>query len=966
MTSDVNDPAEQVRRLNELVGGHYRRGEFDKAIALNKVVLKIIHDAGGAESPVAAEAWRSQARLLGLAGRRAEQVAALGQIVSVERAIDQSGSRRLIDALSNLGAQAEAIDDLGTAADSFREAAKQARERFGTEHSAYALSINNLAGLYDRTGDLVEAERLFKAAQQIWSEQDPDDRFLARSLDSLGALYYRRSDYLLAFETFQRAESLWTTIDGSLGERATNLNNQAAVIQDLSRRGSGQAAERHGELAEQLREQVLDLYRQPGADDPQRFAEALDSLGVLHLEMGRLQQAEDEITEANALLGELLGRDSSGFARSLRNLALLKFVRGLPKEGRELLDRASRITDREFSAVFALSSDRQRLALVASRQFLLDVDLSVLLSYFADDPAVVRSTFDTVLRRKGLATEALVLQRESVRRGRRPELVPQPDERDATKRQLARLLLAPVRPGEAAERENQLSDLSRRIEDQEIVLSKSFPGIAEETGPGGDEHQRIAATMPSSAALVEFVRMRAFDFQAATYVGSPWRGDRYLAFVLTPSPPEVGFVDLGEAAEIDKLVSAFRAAITGRVDLPDGRGSDDQPVQGADSDQVLRSALLDVFRGYPTDGDGAAYDTTAGTALRKAVLDPLLPHLGGRTRVILSPDSTLALFPFEALTLDDDSFAVDEFALSYVSVGRDILRRAGDQALRDPSGTTQPVVLADPDFDLAEQPAPIGEKGVPFAQLPGARAEGLMTAAELGVKGLVGPTATKKEVDDLVSPRVLHLATHGFFFASPGLQYDAAKDHLSSPMSNGLDRLARLASASLRSGLALASANTWVHGRPVPAGAGNGILTAEEISSLDLIDTELVVLSACETGLGETQVGEGVFGLRRAFALTGADSLVMSLWRVSDDATRDLMREFYERLRGRSTVSEALRDAQTAIRQTYPHPRHWAAFVSAGEDRPVRVAPADPDPARLGQRAAAGLSATEPGVADPP
>jgi len=945
MTSEAKDPAEQVRRLNAAIRDHYQRGEFHEAVALNDQVLGIIRDAGGGESPVAAEAWRTQAHLLDRAGRRTEVVAALTQVVAVERAIDEPGSRRLIDALNNLGGYAEDHDALGTSADSFREAATLAEERFGTGHTAYALSVNNLAGLYQRTGDLAEAERLFEDAVKVWSEHDADDRFLARSLDSLGAVHYQRGDLLLAFETFQRAESLWVKINGSVNERATNLNNQAAVLQDLSRTGSGPAAERHAELAEQLRRQVLELYGTPvTVEERRRAAEARDRLGVLHLEMGRLAEAEDEIRKANQELGDILigGHEGSGIIPSLRNLALLAFVQGNPKDGRELLDRAGRISDRELRDVFEFSSDRQRLALVASRQFLLDVDLSVLLRYFAGDQAVIRSTFDTVLRRKGLATEVLVLQREIVRRGRRPELVSQLEERDSTKRKYAELLLAPVQPDKEAERQQQLDDMARRLAAQEIDLSKSLPGIVEDTG---DEHRRIAATMPSDAALIEFVRMRAFDFEAATFAGSPWRAGRYVAFVLTPGPPEVSLVDLGGADEIDKLVNAFRAAITGPISHSVDRASDDHPTPSADSDLVLRSALLNVSRGFPADGV-SDYDPTAGTALRRAVLDPLVPHLDGRARLIVAPDSTLALFPFEALTLDDGRFAIDEFAFTYAAVGRDILRRADDQALRNPSKATPPVVIADPDFDLAEQPLLAGEKGAPFRPLPGAREEGLMTAAQLGVDPLLGPTATKKRFGEVASPRVLHLATHGFFFGAPGMvyEYDVIddSDRLSSPLVNGLERLARLANPSLRSGLGLAGVNAWVHGRSVPVEVGNGIMTAEEVSSLDLTDTHLVVLSACETGLGETQVGEGVFGLRRAFALTGAGSLVMSLWRVSDDATRDLMREFYTRLRGDSTVSEALRDAQIANRMHYPHPRDWAAFVSAGEQRAVAVAPSDP------------------------
>ncbi len=135
----------------------------------------------------------------------------------------------------------------------------------------------------------------------------------------------------------------------------------------------------------------------------------------------------------------------------------------------------------------------------------------------------------------------------------------------------------------------------------------------------------------------------------------------------------------------------------------------------------------------------------------------------------------------------------------------------------------------------------------------------------------------------------------------------------------------------LRSGLALAGANTWLKGETLPPEAEDGILTAEDVSGLDLLATELVVLSACETGLGEVQVGEGVFGLRRAFMLAGAKTLVMSLWKVPDKQTQELMSDFYRRILAGEARADALRQAQLAMKQKYPDPYYWGAFICQGD-----------------------------------
>jgi CHAT domain-containing protein len=130
----------------------------------------------------------------------------------------------------------------------------------------------------------------------------------------------------------------------------------------------------------------------------------------------------------------------------------------------------------------------------------------------------------------------------------------------------------------------------------------------------------------------------------------------------------------------------------------------------------------------------------------------------------------------------------------------------------------------------------------------------------------------------------------------------------------------------LRSGLALAGANTWNCRGFLPLEAEDGLLTAEDVSGLNLLDTELVVLSACETGLGEVHVGEGVFGLRRAFVIAGAKVLIMSLWKVPDHPTQELMEEFYRRALNGTPCAIALHEAQCQLKAKYPHPCRCNGF----------------------------------------
>jgi CHAT domain-containing protein len=207
-----------------------------------------------------------------------------------------------------------------------------------------------------------------------------------------------------------------------------------------------------------------------------------------------------------------------------------------------------------------------------------------------------------------------------------------------------------------------------------------------------------------------------------------------------------------------------------------------------------------------------------------------------------------------------------------------------------------------------------------FPRLPGTRAEGERVGRRLGVRPLLSSAALEERVKACSSPRVLHLATHGFFLPDPQRDLNRLGRNLELMDIGAAPGLGRLIgpgmeSPMLRSGLALAGANTFLRGGPLPDEAEDGLLTAEDVTGLDLVDTELVVLSACETGLGAVHVGEGVFGLRRAFIVAGAKTLVMSLWKVPDLATAFLMDRFYDNLLTRGLDRDlALSAAQRATR----------------------------------------------------
>ena len=408
----------------------------------------------------------------------------------------------------------------------------------------------------------------------------------------------------------------------------------------------------------------------------------------------------------------------------------------------------------------------------------------------------------------------------------------------------------------------------------------------------------IQRQIPVDAALIEIVRYQPKHADGSENSSA---SDRYVAYVLSQQGI-TGAVDLGEAAAIDNLTIQLRQSL------------------------VARSASV-------KDSAHQLYQT---------LIAPLDTLLSGQDHLIISPDSQLNLVPFEALVDSQNRYLVESYQISYVSSGRDLLRLQSSRPSRQ-----KPVIIANPDYDSspsersssADDNSLYSINSMPaFSPLPGTLTEAeaivpLMPEATV----LTGAAATEGQLNRLQGPSLLHIATHGFFLSdaiapNPNSLIRGASFDLVDTESATNTELQNSASPLYNSGLVLAGANKRT------SQTEDGILTAMEAVGLDLHGTQLVVLSACETGVGSVSDGEGVYGLRRAFAIAGAESQLMSLWQVDDTGTSELMQLYYQNLiengQGRS---EALRNAQLALLNTgtYGHPYYWSSFIFSGDWKPL-------------------------------
>jgi hypothetical protein len=352
-------------------------------------------------------------------------------------------------------------------------------------------------------------------------------------------------------------------------------------------------------------------------------------------------------------------------------LASLKTVRGHIKEALRLFKQASHIEDRLIGDIFSIGSERERLGYLEN----IYRDYHIFLSFIKQYPSYSRVALDLVLRRKVIGAEALAIQRDAILSNKYPDLIPKLTELRSLRKEIARLTLEGPRLGEDLEKYSKLlANKNAKRDDLEEYLANQIPEIKLENTLSMDNIGAIAKVIPDGAALIELVRFNLFDFHRAV---TKENSACYLAFILFGREADhLHMIDLGDAESIDMMIAAFRRSIIGEASrqlLPIDKE------QGQGSSSIVRT---------PID---------KGFALRAAVFDPLVDALNGRKRLLLALDGDLSTLPFEALPVTKDGRClIDEYFISYLSTGRDMLRSGNGMGRL----SLDPLVAADPDFDF--------------------------------------------------------------------------------------------------------------------------------------------------------------------------------------------------------------------------------------------------------------------------
>jgi CHAT domain-containing protein/tetratricopeptide (TPR) repeat protein len=912
--------------LSELV---IRAGDYEAGYELKQRAREVLAKQWPPTHPNMLNGDINLLALLRAMGRMEEHRVLGEDLLTRLEASSRIGTRQHAWLLLELAMSAQKATDHDMALERARDAALLAAEIGDRE--LLASSLGQVASTLLSLGHVSEAREPLESSIELLRGNEGESRSWALQMHRLGSLLYELGDHEAAADAFRRVAA-WYEPRGYAGSQAAALGGLGVALIRLGREEEALATlnqayalskqsglplrnlasdlsnlglihERRGELeqARQLFQRALDGLAASDRPDPLMQATFLGNLAIVQRRLGDPRDARES---AEQVLEFAPGFETTTRLIALDNLALTWLDLGDSEQAWITLQRDAPRLRAETDALLAASSEPERYQLLDFRLAHLDHVLAVAEQH--GTPAVETGAYEELLHWKGLVGRQLLATRERLAQDLSPELRGVAEELRVRRAELAQHALS----DDPSQVEALRADVAR--------LERELQGMVDLHGSGsGVSFAQLRDALPDDAVVVDFAVHQGYG-RATDDAPITTSGRVVTAFVTRAGATAPERIGLGPVGELEAAVAAHLEGI--------GVGSP------PDDQLAARGRTL----GRPTSPDANT------DRLRELLWEPLAPLVAGATTLIVAPEGALATLPFETLRVGEGRFLIEDFGVVTLSDVGLIARAEGPSGVRLDSL----LVIGDVDYgaraalDEASEPSLL-HAGVNASWTPlpgtGVEAAGVLEThadafgADARRLELRGADATEERLlDELGRFDTVHLATHGYFRPTElASAWDAARS--GAPVIG--DHLAGRR-PGLLSGLVCAGANTPTLGR------ADGYLTAEELGSADLTDLQLVVLSACETGLGRPQAGEGLLGVRRAFLTAGANTVVSSLWSVPDESTARLMQAFYDNLWERGLGrGAALRQAQLQLlehnRRELGHPavQSWGAFVLDGEWR---------------------------------
>lgn len=882
--------------LNNLGVLYLFKSQYEKAEPLILQAKQIREKVFGKESLEYASSTMSLGVLYRDMGEYEKAEPLQQEALLIRKKLLGENSPEYAESLNNLGSLYYFLGNYEKAESLWHESLAIREKTVGKEHPNYTSVLGNIGALYLAIGDYDKAEKTFietiKINEKVAGKEDPD---YAMGLVNLAGLYSTLNRYDQALQLLFEAKSIWEKGVGKEQPDYVNcLHNLGSVYKEMD---SLEKAEQFYLEAHFIEEKIFDKSNSEYVKGP-------INLATLYRKMGKYEKAEALLLEAKTILEQTVGKEKFVYALCLHNLARTYSDLGQHNKAEPLFLETNSIARKLVSHANRHLSEREMdnyLKSFSEQQFQL-------LSFvqYSGNVNAIPVCYDNSLFYKGYLLQAAnkikqlsIADTTSVEKLNRLKSI---------HRRLSKLYAAPLTTRDSS----AITQLESEANTVEKELTKTVAGYADATRQVN--WQDVQSALKPGEAAIEFVNFQT-DFQNQT------DSTMYAALLILPGVAKPKFIPLFKEKQLIQLLN-----------------------QTQNSNSI---ATVYASRGVKPLQTG-----TQMSGLLELIWEPIVVHLSDVKTVYYSPSGLLYRLNFNAIPIDKGLILSDKYRLVELGTTRSLVLH--DSKKRDIFNTAvlyggihyqmDPMMLARDsishiqlDSQFTELSFVFDDQGLPhrgdnWNYLPGTKNEVdhinmQLKKAKFSSKVLSGYDATEETFKSLgqgnKSPRILHIATHGYFFPDLKVEPNKNKTTEREPIFKISEH------PMMRSGLILAGGNfTWKTGKPLYEGMEDGILTAYEISQINLDNTELVVLSACETGLGDIQGNEGVYGLQRAFKIAGVKYIIMSLWQVPDKQTSQLMITFYKKwLENKLSIPDAFHAAQKELREAEMDPNQWAGFV---------------------------------------
>lgn len=649
-----------------------------------------------------------------------------------------------------------------------------------------------------------------------------------------------------------------------------NHPNYALTLQNLA---SAHKTIGNTDEALALYRKSIEIDKQNNAENSIGYANKLNNYAMALQEVRRIDEAEEYLIKALEIRESNLGKLHPDYAFNLYGLAVLNHRKDNMVVAKDYFDKAIPIYINQIKNVFPILSEKEKSAFYANIIDVVSDYQEFAIDYSQEYPAIGKDLFKFRMMTKAILLNASSSVRKNILKGSDEALKQDFMKWLNIKEELAQLYSA----GKEIQTANidKIKQFENQANELEKILSKNSESFEGAFSSSTDQYELIVEQLGEEESIVEIIRQK-LNIKNDSVI--------YAAIILS------------KATEYPKVVV-----------FPNGLQMEDREFK-----RYFNSVRYKI----------------ANTDSHETYWAPIAAELEVNQRVYVSPDGVFNKINLATMQDPaDDKFVLEKYDLRLLTNPTAYLKKSNF----DKNSIFTAALLGNPMFGnenhvkldvskISEQVAnqrsfELLKNGI--ADLPGTKIEiekigGLLNSQKWNTQIFTEEIASETSIKNLESARILHFATHGYFIESNSSEVAGDSEN---PL--------------LRSGLLLSGVEQHLTDQinNINMDGEDGMLTAYEAMNLNLINTELVVLSACETGSGELKDGEGVYGLQRSFLVAGAEQLVMSLWKVDDLATQELMVSFYQNWIGGNDYSLALRNAQLELKEKYPEPYYWGAFV---------------------------------------